>query len=89
METRAKALQPKVLVASSRFEAIIMGASCSGLASTAKQPNVGTTTNPSPKTVGYITDVEGNWQYFERCVALSSVLKVVEPNPAILHVQNL
>jgi hypothetical protein len=33
-------------------------------------------TNSSPKVVGYITDVEGNWQYFERCVALSSVLQV-------------
>lgn len=31
--------------------------------------------NSSPKVVGYITDVEGNWEYFQRCLALCSVLE--------------
>ena len=30
-----------------------------------------------PKVVGYMTDVEGNWEYFQRCLALSSVLEVI------------
>jgi hypothetical protein len=31
----------------------------------------------APKVVGYFTDVEGNWEYFQRCLALSSVLQVI------------
>jgi hypothetical protein len=37
------------------------------------------TSSPSasaPKIVGYVTDVEGNWQFFENCLQLSSVLQV-------------
>ncbi len=30
-----------------------------------------------PKVVGYMTDVEGNWEYFQSCLALSSVLEVI------------
>jgi hypothetical protein len=37
---------------------------------------VNNTTGSAPKVIGYFTDVEGNWQYFERCLAFSSVLQV-------------
>ena len=30
----------------------------------------------APKVVGYLTDVEGNWEYFQNCLAFSSVLQV-------------
>ena len=30
----------------------------------------------APKVVGYFTDVEGNWEFFQRCLAFSSVLQV-------------
>ena len=33
--------------------------------------------SPAPKVVGYFTDVEGNWEYFQSCLALSSVLQVI------------
>lgn len=62
----------------------IMG--CSG-SSVLNQPNVGAVTSLSPKVVGYITDVEGNWQYFERCVALSSVLQVTHYHIPIHSIQ--
>ena len=30
---------------------------------------------PNPWMVGFVTDVEGNLSYFERCVALSPVIQ--------------
>ena len=31
----------------------------------------------APKVVGFMTDVEGNWEYFQHCLAFSSVLQVI------------
>jgi hypothetical protein len=38
--------------------------------------STGSSSASAPKIVGYFTDVEGNWQFFENCLKLSSVLQV-------------
>ena len=67
------------------FEAIITGKKVEFLFSSmqmgacfSQETSTGTTSSSAsaPKIVGYVTDVEGNWQFFENCLQLSSVLQV-------------
>ena len=52
----------------------VMGGVCSCFNNHPTPRNMATST---PKVVGYFTDVEGNWEYFQRCLGFSSVLEVI------------